>query len=231
MLSVIIPAYNEEKYIEACINSLKNQHTATNYEIIVVDNSSTDKTNELAKKTNVKVLSEPRPGRILAKNTGAKNATGDIFCFVDADCNAPNEYLEKISNFFTQNPKVDAVGGPYIYLDGGFFIKLGTQTFNYFYYYHQFIKLLSGFPSLPGGNMAVRKSAFESINGFNEKINDTTIPEDLDLTIRLHKNNLKVVMLRDLVIISSNRWYNGKPTVRGIKRFYETAHLLLKNMH
>lgn len=84
-ISVIIPAYNEEKFIGGTIDSIKK---SANFplEIIVVSNGSTDKTSEISKKCAVKILNFPEmlgPG--VARNKGAESACGDIFIFLDAD--------------------------------------------------------------------------------------------------------------------------------------------------
>jgi len=84
--SIIIPAYNVEKYIEKCINSILEQDY-TNYEIIVVDDCSTDNTlNILKKYKEIKILSTPKNSRQgAARNIGLNNCTGDYILFVDAD--------------------------------------------------------------------------------------------------------------------------------------------------
>ncbi len=70
IISVVIPAYNEENYIEACLKSLRNQKTNVPYEIVVCDNNSTDRTVEIAKKYADKVVYERRQGIGYARNKG-----------------------------------------------------------------------------------------------------------------------------------------------------------------
>jgi glycosyltransferase involved in cell wall biosynthesis len=82
MLSVIIPAFNEEKFLPRCLESLKNQKFK-DFEIIVVDNNSTDKTAEIAKKFNVILVSEKSQGVAYARNKGAEIAKGEILIFND----------------------------------------------------------------------------------------------------------------------------------------------------
>ncbi len=89
-LSIIIPAFNEERLIMHCLDSITdsltvNQKPGFTYEVIVVDNNSTDKTTELAKQAGAKVVFEPINQIGRARNTGATAATGDWLLFVDAD--------------------------------------------------------------------------------------------------------------------------------------------------
>ncbi|MBO8852354.1 glycosyltransferase family 2 protein, partial [Staphylococcus aureus] len=79
------PTYNEEENIRECLRTIFDQ-SINNYEVIVVDDGSTDKTVDIIKEfKNVKVFSENHKGAGAARNLGAKKANGDIFVFVDAD--------------------------------------------------------------------------------------------------------------------------------------------------
>lgn len=95
LVSVIIPAYNEEKYIGKCLNSLREQ-TFNNFETIIVDDGSTDSTRQIAENYGVRVfsLSHGGPGR--ARNYGASKAHGKILVFLDADLYLDKNYLESI---------------------------------------------------------------------------------------------------------------------------------------
>lgn len=94
MLSIIIPAHNEEKYITACLQSVKNQQFSV-YEIIVICDACTDKTALLAKKYTKQVFAIKRRNVSAARNYGANKAKGDVLVFLDADSIiAPNLLLE-----------------------------------------------------------------------------------------------------------------------------------------
>ncbi|MFH0875476.1 MAG: glycosyltransferase family 2 protein, partial [archaeon] len=84
LISVIIPAYNEEKCITECLNSLKNQQFK-DFELIVIDNNSKDSTSKIAKQYTKKVFLCKEQGISSARNFGAKKAKGKILCFIDAD--------------------------------------------------------------------------------------------------------------------------------------------------
>ncbi|MBQ4634197.1 MAG: glycosyltransferase [Bacilli bacterium] len=94
-ISVIIPALNEEKHIKEVIDVVKKCNLI--HEIIVVDNNSTDKTNEIAKEAGAKTLFCKNIGKGHAMETGINNATGDIIVFIDGDiCNYEDNFIAKI---------------------------------------------------------------------------------------------------------------------------------------
>lgn len=110
-LSFIIPTYNSEDFIEDCLNSIFSQ-TYKNYEIIVIDDCSTDETlNILKKYNNIKILSTPKNSRQgAARNIGLNNCTGDYVLFVDADDSLySNDVLEKLTNEITKKVYPDII--------------------------------------------------------------------------------------------------------------------------
>lgn len=95
-ISVIIPVYNEETSITACLTSLRGQ-TSEFVEIIIVDDGSTDRTVELIKKFKVILLKQSHRGPGPARNKGAQKAKGDILVFVDADMTFAPDFIEKLT--------------------------------------------------------------------------------------------------------------------------------------
>ena len=95
LVSVIIPAYNEEGDIELCLKSLKNQ-SRKKIEVIVVDDGSTDRTVEIVKEHKVKLLKQNHGGPGAARNRGAKQAKGEILIFIDADMHFPKDYIKNL---------------------------------------------------------------------------------------------------------------------------------------
>ena len=92
-VSVIIPAYNEEKVIQYCLESLKNQ-TFKDLEVIVIDDGSTDKTKELIERAKLLTQNHKGPGE--ARNFGAKQAKGEILVFVDADMTFDRDFIKEL---------------------------------------------------------------------------------------------------------------------------------------
>lgn len=96
--SIIIPNYNKEKYIEECLNSVFYQ-TYTNYEVLFIDDNSTDKSVEIAKNYNITLLHSNQRHAGGARNIGLENATGDYIIFLDSDDYlTTNDVLEKLAN-------------------------------------------------------------------------------------------------------------------------------------
>lgn len=112
--SFIIPALNEETCIGACIRSIQAQD-APPHEIIVVDNGCTDRTAELARQLGGTVIGEGKPGLSHARNGGARAASGDILCFIDADGTLAPGWLRAARWSFAQS-HIGAVSGPSIYV-------------------------------------------------------------------------------------------------------------------
>jgi len=108
-VSVVVPAYNEEKLLPQCLESLKNQTHPC--EIVVCDNNSTDGTYTIAKKYADKVLREKKQGALHALNRGLKAASGDLIAITGADCVAPSDWIENFLPHFL-NPEVITCYGP-----------------------------------------------------------------------------------------------------------------------
>lgn len=101
-VSVIVPAYNVESYIEVCINSIINQ-TYNNYEIIIIDDGSSDNTYEICKKirnsnSKIKLHRQENQGVSVARNVGMSLAKGKYYIFVDADDMVSKYYIETLVN-------------------------------------------------------------------------------------------------------------------------------------
>lgn len=112
MISVIVPSFNEEERIEGCLASLSSQTLPRNqYEIIVVDGGSRDRTRDIAEKYADRVFIQTSPKVGGARNDGALTATGDILVTTDADTYLPPDWLERITQNFA-DPHVVMVYGP-----------------------------------------------------------------------------------------------------------------------
>lgn len=101
--SIIIPVYNVEKYIERCVESVVNQ-TLKDYELIVVDDGSTDKSIELIEKYNPKIIKTNHVSVSEARNKGEKIAKGEYLIFLDSDDYWDNELLEKVNESLENKP-------------------------------------------------------------------------------------------------------------------------------
>ncbi len=199
-ISIVIPAYNEEHYIGPCIQSVQEQHSEDIFEIIVVDNESTDGTMATAKKyRGVAVLHESKKGPSHARQRGFMEATGDYIAFIDADTRIPAGWIDKIKKEFARDPKLVCLSGPFRYYDLPPFQKLLAEllwgiTATPIYW-------LTGFMAL-FANCVVKQEALAQIGGL-----DTTIAfygDDTSLAWRLSKVG-KVKFLMSFHILGSGR--------------------------
>ncbi len=186
-VSIIIPTRNEEKDLKDCLNSIKKQDYK-NYEIIVVDGNSSDKTREIARKLGAKVILEkPAISPANARNLGAKNARGDIFLFVDADNVLPTNHLSKLVNAFKKG--VDAVSTftkPY---KPNFLAKLFFQERAASY------PLINQSKKMPPN--AWKKQAFKKAGYYDPNIG---FGEDRELNYKAKKKRIKKVFKKDIII-------------------------------
>jgi glycosyltransferase involved in cell wall biosynthesis len=115
--SVVVPAYNEAKFLGSCLDSLQAQDFSGPYEVIVVDNNSTDGTGDLARSRGVTVVHEPRAGVCPARQSGTTAARGEIVVSTDADTVFSRGWLSRIDQAFREDPGRVAVAGPCRFVD------------------------------------------------------------------------------------------------------------------
>jgi glycosyltransferase involved in cell wall biosynthesis len=165
VISVIVPAHDEEAFIGKCLDSLSQQTLDKKFfEVIVIDNASKDGTTKIARKYGVKVIEEKEKSVVLARQKGVNAASGEIIVSADADTVYPPNWLKKIKADFDKNRELIAVVG-WIYY---------TKTpiiFNLFNALNQevnlFLEKYTGrFPIAYAANLAFRKYALEAIGGY-----------------------------------------------------------------
>lgn len=209
-ISVVICAHNEEKGIAKCIEGVKNQtYPKVKYEIIVVDNASSDKTAEVAKDLGARVVFEKNKGIAYARQKGAESARGEVITFTDADTLVPKNWLEKIANAFEKDEKLVGFGGTYKITSGSFISKFFIN--NGMYYLYLLGRLATGGWVLIGPNMAFRKSAFEKTKGFDTSVMQG---EDIDISQKLQKIG-KVKLENKFFVYQSGRRFE-KGFIKGL---------------
>lgn len=177
-ISVVIPTFNEEKYLPHCLTSLKKQ-TFPDFEIIVVDNNSSDQTVEIAKSFGAKIIKEKKQGTVYARERGFRTAQAPIIARTDADTEVSPNWLETIFSTFQKNPKVVAVTG--IFTSRSYFLGKLFRLYSDFSF-NKFAKLFTGHVQLVGSNMAIRKEIWEKTK---PHIKDRFVHEDIDLSCHL----------------------------------------------
>src|SRR5262245_52779753 len=172
-ISAIVCAYNEAEFLPACIHSLFTQ-TRRPDEVIVVNNASSDETAAIAAAIpGVRVVDEPAKGLVVARETGRRHACGEVLAYLDADCRAPLQWLERIERRFNRHPAVVAVTGPYRFYDWDFTGRSLLRTYDAVVAppTHVLVHYFMGAGAiLYGGNFAVRRKALERIGGFDRSI-------------------------------------------------------------
>ncbi|MFI5270543.1 MAG: glycosyltransferase family 2 protein [Candidatus Saccharimonadales bacterium] len=157
--SVVIPCYNEENYIGDTLSSLKSQDFEGEFEIIVVDNNSTDSSAKIAEEYGVKIVKEIRPGVCWAREAGTKVASGEIVISTDADTIFNPNWLSKLDCMFNRSSNYVAVAGPCVYRSGPFWGK--AYPIILFKAAHGYSKL-TGHPFyVTATNLAFRKSIWD----------------------------------------------------------------------
>ena len=172
MLSIIIPTLNEEKRIGKLLEAI-SKGGFDDYEVIVSDAGSTDKTVEISRKYGCIITKGGLPAR--GRNSGAKVARGDILFFIDADIKfSPRNFVKKSVDYFKEN---DLTAASFHIFPQKNNFYLNPLTLNLFYNFPQMI-LRKAFPMGAMGIM-VRKDVFEKVGGFDESI---TLAEDVYFT-------------------------------------------------
>lgn len=110
MVSVVIPVFNEEKTIEKCLKSLSRQSVKP-YEILIVDNNSKDKTIDISRRYNVRIISEHNQGIIFARRTGFDAAKGEIIASIDADTVVSENWTKSIEDAFRGDEDLLGISG------------------------------------------------------------------------------------------------------------------------
>ena len=197
-ISVVIPTFNEAKYLSPCIAAIKSQ-TFTDFEVIALDKSSTDATIKMCQGAGWKIVDQKsKIGISAARAEGFSHAKADIIASTNADTAVCSDWLEKIAQAFA-DPSVVCICGPVYFLEGK------TQIFYKFMGYLSYLIFslnhLLGNNYMIGENFAVRRSAYDKIGGFNPSL---ITAEDVDLGYRIQKVG-KCLYDPKLVALTSNR--------------------------
>ena len=181
-VSVIVPTFNEEKYIRACLESLQNQ-TIKAAEIIVVDNNCTDNTIAIASEFDVRIVKETRQGMTYSRAKGFSSAKSEVLARCDADSILPPNWIERIVYNFMKRKKIDGLIGLTTIYD--FPVKNIKPLFKASIY---LFKEISGYFPLFGTSMAISKKIWDEIK--DELCDDNAeFHEDIDISVHINKHN------------------------------------------
>lgn len=208
-LTIVIPVFNEQDHLKACLNAIAAQ-TIKPDEVVVVDNNSSDDSARVASQFPfVRLIKEKRQGVLFAKNRGFKAATGDIVGRIDADTILPPRWVQQVKELMS-DPATAAVTGPVNYYD------MPLPEINYRLDHWMRTSIYNWFPKSPflfGSNMAIRRSVWRTVSA--DICHDTYMHEDLDLAVHLYRAGYHITYAGHLIAGASGRRYNDSPL-----RFY-----------
>ncbi len=192
-ISFVIPAHNEEAMVGQCLRSVFDEidrvHDAgvhLDVEVVVVDNASTDHTREEALKfPNVTVVSERLKGLVYARRAGWVATDGELVANIDADTKLPTGWLTTVLAEFAKDSSLVALSGPYLYYDLPAWKRALVKVF---YFIGWLIHLLNHHilkvgAMVQGGNFVLKRSAWDSVGGFDVTI--SFYGEDTDVAKRI----------------------------------------------
>ncbi|MDO8647809.1 MAG: glycosyltransferase [Candidatus Diapherotrites archaeon] len=186
-VSIIIPAFNAEKTIKACIESILCQKTGKKFEIIVVDDGSKDKTAEIAGSfKKARLLRQKNSGPAVARNNGARQAKAPVIIFTDSDCLLDENWLEEMILPF-KNLKVAGVQGKYNSSQKELMARFVQREIEERY---EQMKKTEFIDFMGSYSAAFRKKDFLAFNGFDESF-PMASGEDTDLSFRMSSKGLR----------------------------------------
>jgi glycosyltransferase involved in cell wall biosynthesis len=211
--SIVVPTRNRAGYLRVCLDSMCAQQVDAPFEVIVVDDGSTDATPTVAAAKGAKLVSTEASGPNAARNAGVRAAEGDLVMFVDDDVDAPPGWLAAYLDGARRHPDADAFGGPIrARFEGRAPRSCGREDAP--------ITTLDLGPEdreakfVWGANMAVRRSAFERLGLFDEEL--PQFGEEEEWLTRLRDAGGRVVYLADAQL--DHRRENGDSRLGALMR-------------
>jgi len=186
-VSVVLIAHNITEKIDSSLNSVLNQDFV-DYEVVVVDDGSTDNTAEKVKRYPVTLVRQKNEGVPAARNAGARVSKGDVIIFLDGDCVVQSDFIEKMVEPF-QKPKISMTQG---YIDianpGSLVARLIFMKARYLFQNLEYLDFAWG------GCIAVRSSLFRQLGGFNTRWKHS---EDKELSRRILKQGYAIYLVKE----------------------------------
>jgi len=203
LVTVIVPVYNGGWCLDRCLEGIRRS-SYREYELIVVDNGSTDNSVAIAQGHGARIAHCPGPsGPGAARNAGVKLATGHIVLFVDADVVVHVDVLERVVARFHEDSELAAVFGSYD--DRPTALNFLSQYKNLLHHFvHQ--RANSRATTFWGGCGAIRKDIFVSVGGFDQEKYPTPSIEDIELGDRMHRQGYRIWLDKGLQATHLKEW-------------------------
>ncbi|MBI2952741.1 MAG: glycosyltransferase [Chloroflexi bacterium] len=196
MISIIVPAHNARDHIGNCLSALLQQDgLQDDYEVIVVDDGSTDGTEDLARGYGVRILSQAHRGPGAARNYGASQAKGSLLLFTDADCEPAVDWATRMAKAFAQ-PEVIGAKGAYRCRQKGLVARFVQVEFEDKYDHLRKSEYIDFVDTYSAG---YRREVLLAGGGFDPRFLRASV-EDIDLSFRLAKNGCKMVFVQDAIV-------------------------------
>lgn len=199
---MVIPAVNESLVIGDCLRSLSTQDYAGRYEIIVVDNNSTDDTAAIARSLGARVVHEPRAGVCFARQRGTEEAAGEFVVSTDADTTFDRGWLSRIDARLSARPQSVAVAGPCRFVAGPWWGGVYSRLL--FGLVHGIYLLTGRVTYVSATNIAFRRSAW---GGYDTRL--TQGGDELDLLRSLRARGKVTFDLGNATYTSARRLRRG----------------------
>ncbi len=188
-ISFVVPAYNEEALLPACLAAIRAEidRTGIAAEVLVVNNASTDGTQAIAAATpGVIVVQQPVKGLVQARSAGFEACTGELVANIDADTLLPPLWMDRVLEEFAADPGLVCVSGPYDYYDVPFRIRAAARMFYVVgfatYSFNRWVMRVGSM--VQGGNFVLKREALVRAGGFDQSF--TFYGEDTDIARRMN---------------------------------------------
>lgn len=208
-ISFVIPAFNEEKYIGACLEGILSCDKKLIHEVIVVNNGSTDGTDRIVRSYKerlgscLKLIDESRKGRVFARKKGFEVASGDYIASIDADCRPNGKWLRTICDYFECHPQTVCVSGPYLFYDLHASLKVFNALKEFLFHFLLPYILPSERGQVWGGNFVARREALKKAHGFSTAF--SSLGDDVNIERCLKKIGPVIFSTRFFIPSSARR--------------------------
>lgn len=224
-ISVIIPTYNGAATLRQCLEAVFRS-TYPDYEVIVVDDCSTDATSQIAADFPCRVIChEVNRGAAVAKNTGAAAATGDVVFFIDSDVLIRPDTLSLVGENL-RNPTVHAVVG---LLDKAMPYPEFASQFKNLWMHYTYARLPAFVGVFYTSAAAARTSVFQALGGFDPHYTGPSVTEDIEFGMRLLSAGYRVRLDKRLQVVHLKRYTLGSLILTDIARSTGLTKTLIRN--
>jgi glycosyltransferase involved in cell wall biosynthesis len=210
LLSIVVCTYNRAEILTGCLKSLSEQIAPSEYfEIIVVDNNSTDTTQKVVeffckKYNNFRLVKEYKQGLSHARNRGWQDAKGEYVAYLDDDALAPSDWVCRIKSFIDRRPAISAFGGPYVAyslvpIPDWFPPEYGNHSLG-----EEERPIVAGNEWINGTNMILKKQLLHDLDGFDHNLGMTgssiSYGEEINFFVKLNDRKIVIYYVPNIIV-------------------------------